>query len=123
MEQKREPDKMPAGEPGGPDSEVFYDFGAELKLHEKSPFKNEKCHPNCDCGRYLEIANSVFMQYIKQADGSLKELPKKNVDFGGGLERMTAATENSPDIFETDLFVSLIETIEKILIKNMKVKI
>ena len=60
------PEKMPAGEPGGPDSEVFYDFGAELKIHENSPFKKEKCHVNCDCGRYREIANSVFMQYQKE---------------------------------------------------------
>src|SRR5260221_4012552 len=62
------PDKMPPGEPGGPDSEVFYDFGEELKLHETSLFKNEPCHPNCDCGRFLEIGNSVFMQYQKQQD-------------------------------------------------------
>src|SRR6266566_4161431 len=48
-------DKMPAGEPGGPDSEVFYDFGKELQLHEKSQFKNEQCHVNCDCGRFWEI--------------------------------------------------------------------
>lgn len=103
-----EPDNMPSGEPGGPDSEVFFDFGVERKLHEHSPFKNEPCHPNCDCGRFMEIANSVFMQYQKQADGSLKELAQKNVDFGGGLERMVAATEEAPDIFRTDLFSPII---------------
>jgi alanyl-tRNA synthetase len=107
-----EPDKMPAGEPGGPDSEVFYDFGEEFGLHEKSAYKNQKCHPNCDCGRFMEIANSVFMQYQKQKDGSLKELAQKNVDFGGGLERMVAATENSPDIFTTDLFAPVIQILE-----------
>lgn len=107
-----EPEKMPPGEPGGPDSEVFYDFGEELGLHEKSPFKNEKCHPNCDCGRFLEIANSVFMQYQKQEDGSLKELAQKNVDFGGGLERLVAATEETPDIFTTDLFAPIIAVAE-----------
>ena len=62
------PDKMPVGEPGGPDTEVFYDYGSDLKIHENSEFKNEKCHVNCDCGRYLEIGNSVFMQYIKRED-------------------------------------------------------
>jgi len=106
------PEKMPAGEPGGPDSEVFYDFGEELKIHEHSPFAGLKCHPNCDCGRFLEIANSVFMQYQKTADGTLKDLSQKNVDFGGGLERMTAVSENSPDIFKSDLFDPVIRTIE-----------
>lgn len=106
------PESMPAGEPGGPDSEVFFDFGADLKLHENSPFKDSTCHPNCDCGRFLEIGNSVFMQYQKSAAGSLQELPQKNVDFGGGLERLLAATQNSPDIFTTDLFLPLIRQIE-----------
>lgn len=108
-----EPEKMPPGEPGGPDSEVFYDFGPELKLHEMSPFRNQPCHPNCDCGRYLEIANSVFMQYQKQSDGSLKELSQKNVDFGGGLERQVAASDNTPDIFRTDMFQPIIFEMEK----------
>lgn len=107
-----EPDKMPAGEPGGPDSEVFYDFGKELGLHEKSQYKNSVCHPNCDCGRFMEIANSVFMQYQKQPDGSLNELAQKNVDFGGGLERMVAASEKTSDVFKTDLFNGIIQVIE-----------
>jgi alanyl-tRNA synthetase len=109
-----EPEKMPPGEPGGPDSEVFYDFGKELGLHEKSPFKDEACHPNCDCGRFLEIANSVFMQYQKQNNRTLNELPNKNVDFGGGLERMTAATNMNPDVFQTDLFEPLISEISSL---------
>lgn len=103
-----EPDNMPTGEPGGPDSEVFFDFGENLGIHEKSSYRKQKCHPNCNCGRFLEIANSVFMQYQKQADGTLKELPKKNVDFGGGLERMVAATNNNPDIFQTNIFKDII---------------
>lgn len=94
------PDQMPAGEPGGPDSEVFYDFGTP---HDTK--FGEKCHPNCDCGRFLEMGNSVFMQYQKQADGSLKELAQKNVDFGGGLERILAAANHNPDIFLTDFFL------------------
>lgn len=107
------PEEMNVGHIGGPDSEIFYDFGEELKLHEKSDFKNEKCHPNCDCGRFLEIGNSVFIQYKKVGEGKLEELPQKNVDFGGGLERMTAATENTPDIFRTDLFERIIKDLEE----------
>ncbi len=106
------PSNMPAGEPGGPDSEIFYDFGAKLKLHENSPWKDEKCHVNCDCGRYLEIGNSVFMQYKKRDDGAFEELPKMNVDFGGGLERYLAASQDDPDIFKTDVFSNIIEEIE-----------
>jgi alanyl-tRNA synthetase len=88
------PEKMPAGEPGGPDSEVFYDFGTP---HDTQ--WGPECHPNCDCGRFLEIGNSVFMQYVKDADGTFSLLPKQNVDFGGGLERIAAVSENSNDIF------------------------
>jgi len=100
-----EPEKMPAGEIGGPDSEVFFEF-TQVK-HD--PKFGKTCHPNCDCGRWLEIGNSVFMEYEKQADASFKPLPKQNVDFGGGLERLTAASQNQPDIFQTDIFVELIK--------------
>jgi len=109
-----EPKKMPAGEPGGPDSEVFYDFEPEQKIHEHSPFAHETCHPNCDCGRFMEIANSVFMQYQKLEDGSITEMKQKNVDFGGGLERLVAVTINSPDVFTTDLFMPIIAMIEEV---------
>lgn len=108
------PDNMPAGEPGGPDSEVFYDFGEELNLHEDSQFKDEPCHVNCDCGRFLEIGNSVFMQYQKQQDGSFTELAQKNVDFGGGFERIYAVSQNQQDIFNTDLFAPILAVIERI---------
>ncbi len=87
------PSLMPVGEPGGPDSEVFYDFGTE---HD--PRFGTHCHVNCDCGRFLEIGNSVFMQYKKEKDGSFSLLPKKNVDFGGGLERLLMAATDTPDI-------------------------
>ncbi len=112
------PDKMPPGEIGGPDSEVFYDFGEDLRLHEKSKWVKKKCHPNCDCGRFLEIGNSVFIQYRKTKEGKLEELPQKNVDFGGGLERMTAATMNTPDIFKIDVFSGFISAIEEISHKS-----
>src|SRR3989344_2929634 len=107
------PDEMPIGEIGGPDSEIFYDFGKELKLHENSPFKNEECHPNCDCGRYMEIGNSVFMQYKKIGENKLEELPQKNVDFGGGLERIAAVVNGDPDIYKSDLFIGLINELER----------
>src|SRR3989338_3662427 len=94
---------MPIGEPGGPDTEMFWDFGIELHLHETSNWKDEPCHVNCDCGRFVEIGNNVFMQYVKTETG-FEELKQRNVDFGGGLERMAAATNNNPDIFLTDVF-------------------
>jgi alanyl-tRNA synthetase len=106
------PEQMPVGEIGGPDSEVFYDFGADLQLHENSSFAKDECHVNCDCGRYLEIGNSVFMQFVKTEDG-LTPLPAKNVDFGGGLERITAAKNGDPDVFKIDMFKGIIDTIVK----------
>lgn len=105
------PENMPVGEPGGPDSEMFYDFGADLKLHEGSSFKNEPCHVNCDCGRFMEIGNSVFMEYVKTESG-FEKLPKPNVDFGGGLERMLAAVEGNQDAFKTELFLPIIRVLE-----------
>ncbi|MBU1292852.1 alanine--tRNA ligase [Patescibacteria group bacterium] len=93
------PNNMPPGEPGGPDSELFYDFGLP---HD--PSWGAECHPNCDCGRFVEIGNSVFMQFKKEEDGSFSQLPKKNVDFGGGLERLVAATLGDPDVFLIDVF-------------------
>ncbi|MCR4313735.1 MAG: alanine--tRNA ligase [Candidatus Uhrbacteria bacterium] len=97
------PGNMPVGEPGGPDSELFWDFGVELQLHESSSFKNQPCHVNCDCGRFMEIGNNVFMEYKKITSG-FEPLPQKNVDFGGGLERIAAASSNERDIFLLDVF-------------------
>lgn len=102
------PANMPAGEPGGPDSEIFYDFGTP---HD--PVWGEQCHVNCDCGRFVEICNSVFMQYVKQEDGSFSNLPKQNVDFGGGLERMTATTLEESDVFLIDVFGAAKQVLEK----------
>jgi alanyl-tRNA synthetase len=102
------PANMAVGEPGGPDSEVFYDFGTP---HDEKYGKH--CHPNCDCGRFLEIGNSVFMTYKKTADG-FEPLPKPNVDFGGGLERIAAASINSPDIFQISLLKPIIAHLEEL---------
>lgn len=105
------PELMPVGEPGGPDSEVFYDFGAERGLHENSTYASEPCHPNCDCGRFLEIGNNVFMTYLK-TDGGFEPLKQKNIDFGGGLERILAAAYGDPDVFVTPLFSPIVQKLE-----------
>jgi alanyl-tRNA synthetase len=108
------PDKMPVGEIGGTDSEVFYDFGTTHATEYGS-----KCHPNCECGRFMEIGNSVFMEYKKTEKG-FEKLPKRNVDFGGGLERLLAAAENKQDVFQTSLLKPIIDSIEKITQKTYK---
>ena len=107
------PNNMPLGEPGGPDSEMFWDFGVELKIHENSQWRNQPCHVNCDCGRFLEIGNNVFMQYIKTQTG-FELLKQQNVDFGGGLERILAAINGNPDMFLTDIFAKAKAEIEKL---------
>lgn len=103
-----EPQNMPIGEPGGPDSEIFYCFD-QVK---HNPSFGSHCHPNCDCGRFMEICNSVFMAYKKTAKNRYQPLKQKNIDFGGGLERIAAAAANNPDVFTTDLCYPLIEHIE-----------
>lgn len=107
------PQNMPVGEPGGPDSEVFWDFGEQLGFHEKSEWKNKPCHVNCDCGRFMEIGNNVFMEYQKTEKG-FELLSQKNVDFGGGLERTLAAVLDTPDVFMIDVMKPVIKTIEKV---------
>jgi alanyl-tRNA synthetase len=101
------PDKMPAGEPGGPDSEVYYRF---KEVEHKAECKDNPV--DCVCGKFLEIGNSVFMQYKKMEGGSLELLPAPNVDFGGGVERLMAAIEDKPDYFETSLYAPTIKVIE-----------
>jgi len=107
------PANMPVGEIGGPDSEVFYDLGEELKRHENSKWRNQPCHINCDCGRFIEIGNSVFIEFIRSEKG-FEPLPQKNVDFGGGLERITMVAQGKNNIFKTDLFISIIKRIEEL---------
>jgi len=106
------PENMPVGEIGGPDTEMFYDFGTE---HDST--YGEHCHPNCDCGRFIEIGNNVFIEYIKTEDG-FKKLAKQNVDFGGGLERIAAACNNDGDAFKVDSLWSVIEKIQNLSQKN-----
>ena len=107
------PNNMPVGEPGGPDTEMFWDFGGALELHKVSEWKDEPCHVNCDCGRFLEIGNNVFMEYQKTENGFVP-LSQKNVDFGGGLERIAAAKIHNPDIFMTELFTPIRTTLEQL---------
>ena len=107
------PANMPTGEPGGPDSEVFYDLGSDLKHHENSVWKNQPCHVNCDCGRFIEIGNNVFMEYLKTEKG-FEKLSQKNVDFGGGLERIALAVQNKTSVFEIDVFMPVMEKIEEL---------
>ncbi len=108
-----QPENMPAGEPGGPTTEIFYEF--DFVEHDKD--YGENCHPNCDCGRFVEIGNSVFMEYLKSEKG-IEKLPKQNVDFGGGLERLAMAAINSPDVFKISIMWPIIEKLEKISGKN-----
>ena len=106
------PENMPAGEIGGPDSEIFYDFGSEHATHPV--FGKQEAHPNSDSGQFLEIGYSVFIEYIKQGDGSFTKLPQRNVDFGGGLERIAAAKVGNPDVFKVDLLLNVVTHIEKL---------
>ncbi len=110
------PGNMPAGEIGGPDSEVFYDFGPEHATHPV--FGKQQPHPNSDSGQFLEIGNSVFIEYIKQEDGTFTKLPQSNVDFGGGLERIAAAKVGDPDVFKVDLLKNVVTEIETLSGKN-----
>lgn len=100
-------DKTPIGDPCGPDSEVFYDFGPQN--HDDS---YGKAHPASDGGQFMEIGNQVFMQYRRLEDGSFEPLEKKNVDFGGGLERIAAARIDSPDVFKISLLWPIIEKLQ-----------
>ena len=102
-------ENMPVGEPGGPDTEMFYLYPSVQ--HNKS--YGEHCHPNCDCGRYIELGNSVFMEYQK-TDSGFSKLPKQNVDYGGGLERIAAASIDNSDVFRISLLWPIIAKLEEI---------
>ena len=100
----------PIGDPCGPDSEVFYDFGED----KQDVAKYGKSHPASDGARFMEIGNQVFMQYKRNQDGTFSELTKKNIDFGAGLERIAAAAMDSFDVFETSLLKPIIIKLEAI---------
>jgi len=93
------PSNMPVGEPGGPDSEMFYDF---------DPSGDKKDHPATETERFLEIGNNVFMSHIKTDEG-FEPMDAPNIDYGGGLERICAAINNDPDVYKTPFFTQVIE--------------
>ena len=103
------PETTPVGDPCGPDSEMFYDFGTP---HD--PSFGEFCHPNCDCGRFMEIGNNVFMAYRKVAEGVFEPLEKPNIDHGSGLERIAAAKIDSPDVFRISLMWPIIDKLQSL---------
>lgn len=102
-------DDMPVGEPGGPDTEVFYLF----PHIEHDPSYGPHCHQNCDCGRFIELGNSVFMEYRRTETG-FEPLPRRNVDYGGGLARIAAAAMNSSDVFRIGLLWPIVEKLEEL---------
>jgi len=117
----------PAGQTGpcGPDTEMFYDLcpelsggehrpGASRALIERYALPNGRCHPNCECGRYVEIWNDVFMQYNKNEDGSFVPLAQQNVDTGMGLERVTAILQGKASHYETELFEPLLHKLRSL---------
>jgi alanyl-tRNA synthetase len=103
------PENTPVGDPCGPDSEMFYDFGTP-----HNPEYGEQCHPNCDCGRFMEIGNNVFMAYRKESEGTFVLLEKPNIDHGSGLERIAAAALDDPDVFKISLLWPIIEKLEQL---------
>jgi len=97
--------------PCGPCSEIFYDMGVAAVDDPRTPeCAAGKCAFPCDCGRYVEIWNLVFMQFNREASGNLNPLPKPSVDTGMGLERVTAVLEHVVSNYDTDLFTPLIKT-------------
>lgn len=105
----------PAGQTGpcGPDTEIFYDMGkSKCSIN---------CGPACKCGKYVEIWNNVFMQYKKEADGSLYELAQANVDTGMGLERVLTILNGKTNVYETELFVPVMTVLENML-KGMNIE-
>lgn len=104
----------PLGDPCGPDSEVFYDFGED----KQDVAKYGQSHPASDGARFMEIGNQVFMQYKRNEDGTFQELEHKNVDFGGGLERLAAASIDSHDVFKISLMAPIVAKLEQLSGKN-----
>ena len=97
--------------PCGPCSEIYYDRGENFK---KTKCSLENCGPNCDCGRFVEIWNLVFMEHNKTMDGSYEKLSVKNIDTGAGLARLACVLQNKPSDYETDLFLPLMQKIKEI---------
>ena len=99
--------------PCGPCSEIHYDL-------TQVPCRASACGPNCECGRFLEIWNLVFMEYNKRPEGDFDPLPSKNIDTGMGLERIALVLQQKQDIFSTDLFAPILRTIEHLCRFSLK---
>jgi alanyl-tRNA synthetase len=95
--------------PCGPCSEIHYDMGIEASDKAKPECAAGKCEFGCECGRYVEIWNLVFMQFDRDASGKLTPLPKPSIDTGAGLERVTAVLQGVISNYDTDLFTPLIK--------------
>ncbi|MBP8979378.1 alanine--tRNA ligase [Candidatus Dojkabacteria bacterium] len=94
---------LESGGPCGPDSEIFYDTGKEKC--------SEKCNISCNCGKYVEIGNNVFMEYLKEGD-NIQPLGRHNVDFGGGLERLAALLQNVDSVYEIDIYKPILSKVQ-----------
>jgi alanyl-tRNA synthetase len=101
---------LDSGGPCGPDSEIFYDTG-------KEPCGKD-CNVSCNCGKYVEIGNNVFMEYLKEGN-NLRPLGRHNVDFGGGLERLTALIQGADSVYEIDIYKPILEKIQEITNKDI----
>ena len=95
--------------PCGPCSELHYDMGVESSDKLLPECAAGECKFPCECGRYVEIWNLVFMQFVRDADGKLTPLPKPSIDTGAGLERVTAVLQGVVSNYDTDLFTPLIK--------------
>ena len=102
-----------AGEEGpcGPDTEMFYDTG--------KPACSADCQPSCDCGKYVEIWNNVFMEYFKDSQGNYSKLKQKNVDTGLGLERMAMLLQGKETPFDTEIFAPVMRELEELQNKDI----
>lgn len=105
--------EMIDGEPGGPSSEMFYRFDDSEHSEAEKKAYGEHCHPACDCGRFMEIGNNVFMEYVRRGQ-AFEKLPKRNVDQGSGLERIAAAALDDPDVFKISLMWPIIDKLQQI---------
>ncbi len=108
------PETTPVGDPCGPDSEMFFRLDDSPHTDDEQRQWGEHCHPNCDCGRFIEIGNNVFMAYRKEAEGRFVLLEKPNIDHGAGLERLAAAAINDPDMFKISLLWPIIKQLERL---------
>lgn len=97
--------ELAAGGPCGPDSEIFFDTGADLC--------GKDCNVSCSCGKFIEVGNNVFMQYLKDGD-NYSPLGRHNVDFGGGLDRLTMISQGVPSIYETKIYLPILNKVKEL---------